>query len=163
MILSIVYTVKLGIQVKYDSAMESTAKMYRTVAERIVDMAAENGKLRRVNTTDHMFNEHVINLPDLEWATKHKNNFAEFLQGTIKKRTDEDIFDPFLDPCPLDKLLLQRLNEELVRVNALRLAKTRLVKSKHVGITETTPIVAYDGVTITPAERQTNGKLFTYL
>lgn len=149
---------KLGISVAYDSAMESTAKLYRTVAERVVDMAAVNGKLRRVQTGEYRFTELVINLPDLEWLTKHKNNYAEFLKATMMKRTDEDIFDPFLESCPIDKLLLQRLNEELVRVNALRLAKTRLIKSKHVGINESTPIVAYDGVHITPADRHTNGK-----
>lgn len=124
--------------------MATIAGVYATVAERIAVLAVGNSKLTRVDTDVYDFSQHVINKPDLEWATKHKKNYAAFLETTVKKYFDDDVFDPFLDPCPAEKLLVQRLNEEVARLQAHRLAKTRLVKPKFVGIDVTTPLVSYD-------------------
>jgi len=157
--MSIFYVVDaLNIQVIYNNGMETTAMAYQSVMKRILDKATL-GTISIVTHNEFAFSTHQINQIELDYVKRHAANKDEFLKGLLQERLGGvSTFDPYLEPCPLEKLLCQRLEIETEKVNALRVAKTRLAKYKHRGILSNTPLVSYDGASINPTDRRENGK-----
>lgn len=140
--------------------MELTATAYQTVVKsRILDKALEGSTLTIVNHSDFHFDKYEVNAVELEWAKSHAANRNSFLVGVLQHRLDGiSTFDPYLDACPVDKLLRERFENEVAKMNALRIAKTRLAKHKFRGITSDSALLSFDNVTVDPNERRQNGK-----
>lgn len=148
----------LNIQVIYNNGMETTALAYQSVMKRILDKVTV-GSIPIVNHNDFVFSTHQINQIELDYVRRHAANKEEFLKGVLQERLGGvSTFDPYLEPCPVEKLLCQRLENETAKLNVLRIAKTRLAKYKHRGILSNTPLVSYDGASINPTDRRESGK-----